>query len=88
MAASIAVTLVISAVLVFVVYRPIAHWRALPDASFPLGGLTRNQWKVVWLVGIPTGMLPLIGAVYWWLWFSRKNQIAKSQLQDDPIPRN
>jgi hypothetical protein len=56
----------LAAVLFVVVFAPILHWTRTDAGFFDRTPISHTTWKWLWIGGVFTGTVPLIGLVWWY----------------------
>ena len=61
------ITLGLPAVALFVTaFAPALHWMRTEAAFFERTPWKHSTWKTLWIVGLFTGALPIVGMLWWY----------------------
>ncbi len=58
--------LAISGALILAVFAPIAHWSRMDRSFFDRSPINHAAWRRLWIIGLFTGTLPLMGLLWWY----------------------
>ena len=72
------VTLLIPAVALFlIVFAPALHWLRTEATFFEQTWWSHSTWKTLWIVGIFTGVLPIVGLLWWYQVVRRRAELRR-----------